>query len=304
MILRAYARALPLKDEYDAIRLGFLIQRSVTLLWVNVPKDGRPYVGAFSGGKDSIVIKELARMAGVPVEWHYHQTTIDPPELVRFIRQEHPDVVWDKPKHGNLFIRAEKKGFPTWRSRWCCDEYKESSVGASRTEITGIRIAEGERRKRTWTQCVMSHSKKPKTLIVMPIRLWSDEQVWEFIKYRGINYCSLYDEGFKRLGCIGCPLITPKQRQFEFDRWPGFERRWKLLFRRLWAARSGKPDRNGNEWWGSRHCDSWEELWDWWNGGQKNISQWRLDRGLRLKIAPKKRCTTTPAMAGLMEAGP
>ena len=99
---------------------------SIECLRANAPADGRPYYGCFSGGKDSVALKHVARMAGVAVDWHYNVTTIDPPELVRFIQRAHPDVKWLRSPHGPFFRRAaEVKGFPTRRTRWCCAEYKE-----------------------------------------------------------------------------------------------------------------------------------------------------------------------------------
>lgn len=63
------------------------------------PADG--YYLAFSGGKDSVVIKALADMAGVKYDAHYNVTSVDPPELVRFIKQNHPDVAFDYPRDKN-----------------------------------------------------------------------------------------------------------------------------------------------------------------------------------------------------------
>lgn len=48
------------------------------------PPEG--YFLAFSGGKDSVVIKALADMAGVKYDAHYQITSVDPPELVRFVK--------------------------------------------------------------------------------------------------------------------------------------------------------------------------------------------------------------------------
>ena len=59
------------------------------------------YFLAFSGGKDSVTIKRLAQMAGVKFEAHYSVTSVDPPELVQFIKREHPDVQRDVPKDSN-----------------------------------------------------------------------------------------------------------------------------------------------------------------------------------------------------------
>jgi phosphoadenosine phosphosulfate reductase len=71
---------------------------------------------AFSGGKDSIVLKELADMANVKYDAEYSLTTIDPPELVKFIRQYHQDVNIDYPKEPFL-KRLEYKGFPIRQAR-------------------------------------------------------------------------------------------------------------------------------------------------------------------------------------------
>ena len=50
------------------------------------------YYLAFSGGKDSVVIKHLAEKAGVKFRAVYRVTSVDPPELVQFIKEKHPDV--------------------------------------------------------------------------------------------------------------------------------------------------------------------------------------------------------------------
>ena len=71
------------------------------------PDEG--YFVAFSGGKDSVVIKVLCELAGVPYEAHYSVTTVDPPELVRFIRKAYPDVIFDRPEmsmRSSLFISS------------------------------------------------------------------------------------------------------------------------------------------------------------------------------------------------------
>ncbi len=74
-----------------------LVQKSIERLKFFEPvKEG--YYLAFSGGKDSVVLKRLAEMAGVKFDAHYSVTTIDPPELTQFIRKYHPDVKWERYK--------------------------------------------------------------------------------------------------------------------------------------------------------------------------------------------------------------
>ena len=237
------------------------IDQAVKTLQLYQPKDA-PYYGCFSGGKDSVVIKHLSGRAGVNVEWWYNNTTIDPPELVRFIKRKHPDVQWNKPKHGNFFKRMEKKGFPTRRQRWCCEEYKESVSPRDRRLILGVRAAESPRRAATWK--VVTYHRKTKTNAISPIVYWTDANVWEYIRREGVEYCELYDEGFKRLGCIGCPMAREAGRRREFERWPRYEKLWKRAFKRIWEKRAGKPQRDGREWFGSARFENWEQMWEWW----------------------------------------
>ena len=93
------------------------------------PEEG--FYLCFSGGKDSIVIKALADMAGVKYDAHYNVTGIDPPELVRYIKDVHPDVAFDIPrdKDGKRItmwsLIPQKKIPPTRIARYCCQFLKE-----------------------------------------------------------------------------------------------------------------------------------------------------------------------------------
>lgn len=80
--------------------------------------------------------------------------------------------------------------------------------------------------------------KQTKT-VVNPIIDWTDEDVWEFIHEYSVRYCSLYDEGYKRLGCIGCPMGTVEHRIMEFERYPKYKRAYIRAFDRMIAERNG-----------------------------------------------------------------
>lgn len=114
------------------------------------PEEG--YFLAFSGGKDSVCIKALADMAGVKYDAHYSVTSVDPPELVAFIRDKYPDVSRDIPrdKNGKAItmwnLIPKKKMPPTRLARYCCSVLKESA-GKGRITVTGVRWAESARRK-------------------------------------------------------------------------------------------------------------------------------------------------------------
>lgn len=191
---------------------------------------------AYSGGKDSIAVKRVCEIAGVNPEPHMHNTTAESPELVRFIRKHAPDVIWDKPKHGNLFLRARKKGIlPSFRVRWCCDEYKESRGPLNSVWITGERREESPSRNK---QPLVGLHKRTRRVIIRPIGNWDSEFLWDFIHTEKLPYLELYDEGFTRSGCCGCPLASRKNREKEFARWPGYAKKWKDLCRYIYEKKA------------------------------------------------------------------
>lgn len=80
--------------------------------------------------------------------------------------------------------------------------------------------------------------KQSKT-VVNPIIDWTDGEVWEFIKEYNIPYCKLYDEGYKRLGCIGCPMGTVEHRKAELERYPKYKQAYIRAFDRMIEQRIG-----------------------------------------------------------------
>lgn len=220
------------------------------------PPEG--YYLAFSGGKDSCVIKALADMSGVKYDAHYNVTSVDPPELIYFIRGHHADVIFDYPrdKDGNritMWNLIAKKGMPPTRIvRYCCAELKESQ-GRGRFVVTGVRRAESAKRS-TRNGIEFSNNKTGKMesfdvdnadevmvhachqkrrKILNPIIDWTDSDVWEFIRENNIPYCQLYDEGYKRLGCIGCPMGTVEHRKKEFEKYPKYRDAYLRAFEKM-----------------------------------------------------------------------
>lgn len=136
--------------------LSVKVNKSIERLKAFEPPEG--YYLAFSGGKDSVVCKALMKMAGVKYDAHYRVTSVDPPELVRFIRDEHPDVEREVPRY-EMQRGAEWEGKPitmwnlipwklmppTRRVRYCCQFLKESG-GDGRMTVTGVRWAESVNR--------------------------------------------------------------------------------------------------------------------------------------------------------------
>lgn len=240
------------------------VQIAIDRLKTFEPPEG--YWLAFSGGKDSVVCYHLCKMAGVKFEAHYNITSVDPPELLRFIKKEYPDVQRDVPrdKDGNAVtmwtLIPKKKMPPTRLVRYCCEKLKEGG-GQGRMVVTGVRWAESSKRaknhgaititgrngavfnedndecRRMVEQCV-----KRKAVNVNPIIDWTDDEVWEFINTYKIPYCELYDQGYTRLGCVGCPM-SYRQGE-ELERYPYLRKKYIEAFEKMLIERekAGLPN--------------------------------------------------------------
>lgn len=120
-----------------------LVQKAerIALLYDNT--DG--YYLAFSGGKDSQALYHVAQIAGVRFKAHMSLTSVDPPQVIRFVKRQYPDVDLVKPKM-SMFDKAIEMGIlPTMHVRWCCAQFKESA-GAGKVTLIGVRAAESTRR--------------------------------------------------------------------------------------------------------------------------------------------------------------
>lgn len=132
-----------------------LLRKAERLAMAYDSEDG--YFLAFSGGKDSQCLYHVAKLAGVKFRAHMNLTSVDPPEVIRFVKKQYPDVELIKPKDSIFNIAVKKKILPTMRVRWCCEEYKETA-GAGKVTLIGIRKAESSRRAKRNEVEINNHS--------------------------------------------------------------------------------------------------------------------------------------------------
>ena len=267
-----------------------LLQRAEPMALRLDTEDG--FYLAFSGGKDSQCLYHVALLAGVRFRAHMNLTSVDPPEVIRFVKRCYPDVELIKPKMSIYEMAKKKRLLPTMRFRWCCAEFKETS-GVGKVTLIGIRREESVRRskrkevsakiksKRTeesfdqWSEheekmvaCVGGKDK----IIISPILHWSERDVWDFLNILGIPHCVLYDQGYTRLGCICCPMSSYKQKIRELERWPHVKRNWLKTIK--WFKENGYDP----------HPEESEETsFRWWISG-KSFKKFYADEFMQQKI--------------------
>lgn len=265
------------------------IKRIQTASEMSLAHYGKPLVCTYSGGKDSEVMLELFRRCGIPFEVHNSHTTADAPQTVRHIREvfhklenegikceiEYPTY---KGKQTSMWkLIPEKKMPPTRIVRYCCKILKEKGCN-NRYIATGVRWAESTKRKERTQFEKIGKTKKDKVsfsdevmlmndndekrrmselcmqknkMVVNPIIDWRDSDIWEYIRSEKLQVCELYNMGYNRVGCIGCPMAG-KNRWKEFTDFPEYKKLYIHAFERMVKI---------------NHKHSWqtgEEVFRWW----------------------------------------
>lgn len=246
--------------------------------------DPRGYCVCSSEGKDSRVLGHLMRRAKVRHFYLHSITGIDPPELIYFQRrnfQTYQDLgylTYDVMYELSIWQLLQKKRIPPLRQlRYCCEYLKERRTPEQASALLSLGVRKYESAKRAKQRDEMeiaAHGKKGKNIILPfdngenrrtfeycyaqaekrlnPLAYWPDSYIWDYSHEAHLEQCSLYQEGFTRLGCIGCPMAREQGRRMEFVRWPKFEEQWVRSLDKLAALRVslGLEQRfaSGREW--------------------------------------------------------
>lgn len=177
---------------------------------------------------------------------------------------------------------------PTRIIRYCCQTLKETG-GKGRAIATGVRRSESVARSgRKFAENISS--KRRETLdfedaaslfndagnfvehdsefmrscrirgktSFQPIIEFTDSNVWQLIDEQGIRVNPLYEMGYSRVGCIGCPFASRKERDREFEHYPAYRNAYLRAFAKMLERRREKGLQT--EW------STPDEVMEWWLG--------------------------------------
>lgn len=283
------------------------IERIKTASEMSLQHYGKPLVCTYSGGKDSAVMLELFKRAGIPFEAHNSHTTADAPQTVYNIRDTFYELELQGVKceidyhtqadgsHMTLWNLMPIKLMPPTRIvRYCCGELKEGGC-ANRMIATGVRWDESKNRqdrthfealgttkasvigvseekmlltdnedtRRLFEKCEM----KAKT-VVNPIIDWKDADIWDYYRNECTRHNPLYEMGFYRVGCIGCPMVG-KKRWMEFGMFPAYQQAYIRAFDRMLLERKR---RNIETVW-----KAGSDVFAWWMEDKNTEGQYSFD---------------------------
>lgn len=254
----------------------------------------QPLVITYSGGKDSDTILKLAQIAKIPFEVLHSHTTVDAPETVYHVRKtflelELADIKCDIDYHvrpdgtrTTMWNLIPKKLMPPTRTaRYCCAELKEGG-GKGRFIVTGVRWDESNARKKNRGILEVIASKRENKIVlsndndedrrlfetcqmkgkrvVNPIVDWTTRDVLDFCSDNKVRLCPLYSNGWRRVGCVGCPIARTSMRYNEFAQYPTYKKAYIAAFDRMIEERNrrGKIEGKMMRWY------TGVDVFHWW----------------------------------------
>lgn len=190
-----------------------------------------------STGKDSMVVLDLVSKVIPDVKVMFNNTSLDVAETYKIVKA-HKDWIVTNPKIG-FYNWIKKVGFiPSKLARGCCTIFKEGNSIEYFDKhnidklILFMGVRNDESRKRA-DRVDINHNPKwgnRDWYSCMPIRKWSELDVWIYMLHENLIINPRYKMGFDRVGCaIACPY--QKLRNWVIDEfyYPNLYYRWHKI---------------------------------------------------------------------------
>lgn len=217
-----------------------------------------------SMGKDSMVVAHLVRSLYPDTKAIFNNTSLDVIETYRMAKNFSNCEMMSPEKGFYQYVKNDKM-IPTRFARFCCRIFK---VGVMVEKLDhnypyilwmGMRNEESNTRKGYGDEIVNPEWGDTCWKGILPIRKWTELDVWLYTFWRSIEINEKYKYGYSRVGCaIACPFYT--KSTWVLDKYfytKGYDR-WRNML---------KKDFIENKKWLIMNCTIKEYLEVAWNGG-------------------------------------
>lgn len=186
---------------------------------------------ACSFGAEDMVILDMLMRTHRDVHVFYLDTNVLFPKTYELIRQavakyQIPNLIRVQPAL-SLSKQAELHGESLWQRdpNQCCSIRKVKPLIEHLSKydgwVTGIRRDQAPTRAHAQ---VFEFDQKFKLIKVNPLVLWTQEDVWTYIREQDVIYNPLHDSGYPSIGCIHCTRPVTDGEAERGGRWAGFDK--------------------------------------------------------------------------------
>lgn len=217
-----------------------------------------------SMGKDSQVTCHLVRECFSDTKAIFNNTTLDCADTYKMAKK-FPNCEIMTPEQGFYQYIKEINVLPTRFSRFCCRIFKTGEMVRRLDHevpyimFMGMRNEESNTRSGYGDEIINPEWGNVTWIGILPIRKWSELDVWLYTLWKEIKINPKYKKGYSRVGCaIACPYYNKSTWVLDKYWYPSMRARWEDILR---------EDFISNRKWIVMNCTVEEYLNQAWNGG-------------------------------------
>lgn len=245
-------------------RLLQLEQQSKALIMRSLEKHkGYTPIILTSTGKDSNVVQYLAQKCISDAEIIFNNTSLDCADTYKHAKLI-PNVQILNPEEGFYQWRERNNFVPTRFARACCSVFKEGVMTEQLQKRDRLLFFMGMRNDESSTRAGYTDEWRNNKWsnetwnAILPIREWTELDIWLYTLWRDISINSKYKKGYARVGCaVACPYYTKSTWVLDRYWYPKMYNRWQRIL---------EKDFMDNNKWIPMNCTK-EEYMTCWNGG-------------------------------------
>lgn len=188
-----------------------------------------------SGGKDSTVTSFLVKKCIDNPEVIFNNTSLDCADTYAHIKKEN-NLTIINPREGFYQWRNRLNFIPTRFSRACCSIFKEGAMieyldkDSKYLFFMGMRNQESAKRSKYEDEWINNKWESREWKAILPIRKWSELQIWLYIIQNNIVINPKYKKGYSRVGCaVACPYYTKNTWSLDKYWYPYLFNRWRNI---------------------------------------------------------------------------
>lgn len=217
-----------------------------------------------SMGKDSMLTCHLVRKL-YPTKAIFNNTSLDCADTYRMVKT-FPNCEIMNPEKGFYQYIKEQNIIFNRISRGCCRIFKVGEMvrrlDHNKPYLMWMGMRNEESNTRSGYQDEWINEREwGKTCWqgILPIRKWTEMDVWLYTIWKNIEINSKYKKGYSRVGCaVSCPYYTKSTWILDKYWYPTMRNRWENIL---------KEDFIGNSKWLVMNCTVDEYINQAWNGG-------------------------------------